>query len=733
MQYIVLIFGIVLSIFVFIMSKKGKFQVSNNIYIQGMVIALAVSLILEVAVFNYQSFQLMGQEAPKQTYEITNVENSGYENVSAVSYVEGETAVYLVEFTNLNIKTKAIDIIPQTYAKVVEGSFEYTDEMFSKIQSADTGFKIVSGIETSQHFEPQLVGKTDTLKLILRTEISNPITSVNIIFNQARHFSLNLFRVLLCLAVVFFLMLIRPKGEGEKLTFSSKSWKQRTAVGVFIIIQLFVVTMFTFGPGFVYDENMNIQDVDIVHNGDDIYETLTKALLQGKVSLNGINRDMASAEQDGISQLIQLENPYDVTQRDNIFYYWDHAYYEGNYYCYFGIVPVLILYLPFYLLTGTFLYSRVVNYIFICLAIMFFVGIVWELAKRWKGKLPFLLVLGISAVMINCSMLLCCIPGGKFYEVAVTSGLFLLFAGIYFLIRARKSKYIKLNIALGALSMALAVGCRPTFLLASIIIIPFILEILLNPRDKDVKKYSKSTIPKKIKKIFSKKNAPILITFLAPYIIIGILLMIYNYVRFGSPLSFGAEYQLTLADVHGYSVTDFGKIPIMLVQALFIIPTFSSVFPYIYSVSGNNNYLGFFYSTSYMGIYSYPFMWITALMPWSLKRGVKDNNLRAFTVSSFIIGIISCYLSISMGGSSLRYSADFGWLLCIAIIPIAFSIYKRASEKRLGGYAFTGLMLLVFVSVIMGVFLLISMTYNDFINSNPYFIYNIEKTLVFWK
>ena len=34
-------------------------------------------------------------------------------------------------------------------------------------------------------------------------------------------------------------------------------------------------------------------------------------------------------------------------------YLFDVAYYEGHYYVYFGVLPVLLFYLPFYLLTGS--------------------------------------------------------------------------------------------------------------------------------------------------------------------------------------------------------------------------------------------------------------------------------------------------------------------------------------------------------------------------------------------
>ena len=38
--------------------------------------------------------------------------------------------------------------------------------------------------------------------------------------------------------------------------------------------------------------------------------------------------------------------------RINVDAQWDTAYYNGKYYCYFGILPVLVYYLPYYLLTG---------------------------------------------------------------------------------------------------------------------------------------------------------------------------------------------------------------------------------------------------------------------------------------------------------------------------------------------------------------------------------------------
>ena len=47
-----------------------------------------------------------------------------------------------------------------------------------------------------------------------------------------------------------------------------------------------------------------------------------------------------------------VENPYDIALLPSG-YRWDTAYYDGHYYVYFGVLPALVFYLPFYMLTGT--------------------------------------------------------------------------------------------------------------------------------------------------------------------------------------------------------------------------------------------------------------------------------------------------------------------------------------------------------------------------------------------
>lgn len=75
------------------------------------------------------------------------------------------------------------------------------------------------------------------------------------------------------------------------------------------------------------------------------YEKMAESILNGHLYL----------EYEDIDQrLVSMKNPYDPRAREEagVYYHWDHAYYKGQYYMYFGIVPVFLLFLPYRILTG---------------------------------------------------------------------------------------------------------------------------------------------------------------------------------------------------------------------------------------------------------------------------------------------------------------------------------------------------------------------------------------------
>ena len=76
------------------------------------------------------------------------------------------------------------------------------------------------------------------------------------------------------------------------------------------------------------------------------YELMADALLNGQIYLEYGDMDR---------RLLEMPNPYDTQARRElgVRYHWDEAYYNHHYYMYFGVVPTIILFIPFKLLTGT--------------------------------------------------------------------------------------------------------------------------------------------------------------------------------------------------------------------------------------------------------------------------------------------------------------------------------------------------------------------------------------------
>lgn len=86
---------------------------------------------------------------------------------------------------------------------------------------------------------------------------------------------------------------------------------------------------FIFIAIWIYFHSYSDIKLNLMYNCD-----FTDALIKGQLHL-----DIEVSE-----ELKAMENPYDtsIRQTENIVCSWDTAYYNGKYYCYYGIVPTLL-------------------------------------------------------------------------------------------------------------------------------------------------------------------------------------------------------------------------------------------------------------------------------------------------------------------------------------------------------------------------------------------------------
>ena len=397
-------------------------------------------------------------------------------------------------------------------------------------------------------------------------------------------------------------------------------------------------------------------------------------------------------------------------------YIWDAAFYNGKYYIYFGILPALILLIPYYMVTGEYMLSSLAILIFSVLTIISMKELIKSIFKRYFNDVPFNLMVYSLIILLFGSQILVINGRPKFYELAVISGLFFAITGIVFLFNALEDEKIKYRYLFGSsLFLSLSVACRPTMLLTSFIAMPYFIKIAINS---------------------IKKRKDIFKTFCVigiPYLIIGGLLMYYNYIRFNSIFEFGASYQLTVNDM-SHLKNRLATIWTGIMCNLFGIPKFTASFPFVQNNEDIITFYGYYYRESMLG-------GLSILVPICFfiftigKIYIKSERKESFwgALIFIVTGIIMCILSIMMAGSLPRYLADYAWILIIGGI-MSFvelrNLYITEEAKMLLDKILKILVIyIVFINLCTG----INSEKKYFEAISPEDYYKIKYTVDFWE
>ena len=317
-------------------------------------------------------------------------------------------------------------------------------------------------------------------------------------------------------AAVFGMLLLKKDSKLHQISFDAQDTRGRQKR--FVVVLGFTAILLA-GAFFFVRINPACRQNLAVHHAQ--YQELAEALSEGKVSVG-----------DAEEALLAMKNPYDTIalQAAGIGYRADYAYHNGKYYVYFGIVPVLLLYLPYYLLTGGALQNYVAVFVFFAGFIIAAAGFVYELMKRYFKDQPFYLwAVGTGMFVGSYSMFYLLIRPDLYHVPIVasamfaTGGLWLYLAGLN-----RPKKAVGLY-AFGSFCMALTAGCRPQFILFAALAVVLFWERVFVKRE-----------------LFSKKGWRQTAALVVPYVLTAAGLMAYNALRFGSPFDFGASYSICL-------------------------------------------------------------------------------------------------------------------------------------------------------------------------------------------
>ena len=444
MQYVMFVLGIVIAGLIVIVPKKIKFLNKSNKFIMAIVKSILIALVLEICTFNFTSYQQNNNRQLEVHYDfkeetnqvvsdnLKDLENNTSDKSNIKSTKDGENCTYSVELTP-NEKVEDIDISFSGNAQSAQCVLYYIDNASTrKYAKADNEFTVVRGVERTGHVKPHFAGTTKQLKIELKTTDGDEISNLSVITNK-------------------------------KVKF------------VFVMtLQILFAVALSIGSNLYFFEDGSLAALSYATPVDP-YQELTVALSQGRFDTNGTNPQY-SDEEENIQKLNGLDNVYEPAQREGISYRWDRAFYKGKYYCYFGIVPVIFIYLPVYLLTGNLINTKILALLLVIATMIMMTKLVMTIAGKWKKSVNTWVLIATTIGFINSSFLIYSINGSRFYEVASVSALLCTLIGMDFLLNTFTKKGVKKKYLMtGALFMALAVGCRPNYILTSFVVAPLVL------------------------------------------------------------------------------------------------------------------------------------------------------------------------------------------------------------------------------------------------------------------
>jgi hypothetical protein len=457
-----------------------------------------------------------------------------------------------------------------------------------------------------------------------------------IVANQPVPFHFSFWRFGVLLGVVGLYLVFRPQSRLWRLRLNY--WQQRGQK--LLLLGLWLLTLGLFGQvGRLYNSSGFTLAAPVTLSNDTQYQKLAEALSQGKFSLEAAPAALA-----------QIANPYDPAQRRdaNISYSTDTAYYQGQYYTYFGLTPALLTFWPFYLLTGQHLTNNAVIFIF---AALFSAGVYYGLAQFCRRRLPrtplLLYLLAVNLVIFSSSIMFL-LRWHNLYPVPIIAGMALMVWGLAFWEAAGMGgRWVWLKLILGASCLALVAGCRPQTLLLALLVGWFY--------------FGRELLALKWWRGHWRWGLAILV----PILIFACGFAYYNYVRFGSPFEFGAGYNLTRTDYSHYGLS-LARVPPALFAFLFQPPLITPVFPFFLS-NASSDYLGDLYREGTFGGFFWVYPWV--IVVWclpGLRQVLKQKKLWSVVVGLVVVAVIIAVLDVQLMGIAVRYGADFGYWLGLA-------------------------------------------------------------------
>ena len=450
-------------------------------------------------------------------------------------------------------------------------------------------------------------------------------------------FDFDLFRFLVLWAVIMVLYELRPQSHLFSTLFDPRVGWQRNLIFALVVVQAVAVVLLA---------SSNTHFVGMAHTASTEnyfqYQKLAHALLEGQLYLD-----------DTPSQaLLAMDNPYDTNAREaaGVPYLWDHAYFKGKYYVYFGVLPCLVFFLPCLAATGT----DFPTWLAVAICNIFFVA--GRICRRWFPRTSVGAILALDMALIVASGVLITSRVPSMYFLPEAMSLALVAWGLGLWIGGTSGGEIRVGrVGLGGLLIALTLAARPQMVLCAVLGVVLVWPFLRGGPGYDRKR--------------GKATAAI-VAVLVPFAVVAMGVCLYNYLRFGSFLDFGANYNLTTNDMihRGFHLD---RIPFGLFAYLLQPPVLGSQFPFLHSTYLDPSYQGVTISEPMFGGYFflYPITLVILALP-RVAGALKRKGLLGLVVTMLVLAFVVVNFDIQGAGILMRYFCDFGIFVALPAVIV---------------------------------------------------------------
>jgi tetratricopeptide (TPR) repeat protein len=362
--------------------------------------------------------------------------------------------------------------------------------------------------------------------------------------------------------------------------------------------------------------------------------------------VQGLSAGQLNLQREVPPGFAQLADPYDPAANRNYlktdgYPLLDLSYYQGKLYLYFGATPALLLFWPYTALTGDYLLHKDAVIIFCAVGFLASVGLLYALWRRYFATVNFGVVMAGTIALGLVPFIPAILPQSDVYEVAISCGYALTMLALAAIWRAlhdasRRNRWL----VLASLAYGLAVGARPSLLFGAVILL---IPVVQTWRER-------------------RRIRMALLATTGPIVLIGLGLMFYNYLRFGSPREFGLSYMLLepRADAQQYFSLRYFWFNFRI---FFWAPAhWTSCFPFVHHIAVASLPKGYIQVANPYGVLSnIPVVWLALAAPlaWRNRSAGVRTNLHWFSAAvALLFGTCALILCLFCG-ACLRYELDF--------------------------------------------------------------------------